>query len=194
MTHYRQALLDALTSEKVAETARQYEEIVTLLPEIAALRATGMEFEHIAALLSAKGLHIEGDALELHYRHARVRDEENRLSALTERYKSLAEAVVGNLTELAENILRSAIERAATSTATPTSNAMKTTPAANSKPRASDKEKNRASSKKAKPNPTAAPRVVEPPAPPYRTLKEVEAMLSAHIDLSKIPRRADRPV
>lgn len=194
MTHYRQALLDALTSEKVAETARQYEVIVTLLQEIAALRATGMEFEHIATLLSAKGLHIEGDALELHYRHARVREEENRLSALAERYKSLAEAMVGNLTELAENILRSAIERAATSASTPTSNLTVTTPASVYKPRASEKEKNRANSKKAKPSPTAAPRVVEPPTPPYRTLQEVEAMLSAHIDLSKIPRRADRPV
>lgn len=97
MIKYKTVLLHALTEQMVAEATRQREQIVELLPEIAALRSAGKEFEDIAALLAKEGMRIHADVLRLYYIQAQALVEENRLSTLAERYDTLAEKLLAKI-------------------------------------------------------------------------------------------------
>lgn len=67
VTEMKEALLAALLSPLATGKLKQRQVIQMLLPEIKALRATGVEFEEIAAVLHTKGMRLTGETLRMYY-------------------------------------------------------------------------------------------------------------------------------
>ncbi len=198
----KEALISALLSPLAVGKIKQRQVIQMLLPEIKALRSSGVEFEEIAAVLRTKGMRLSGETLRMYYFDEKREADDAVIKKQVADHLAMADRVMSHMTDVAgkgaQAVLNRVLQEA--SAVAPKAKRLAAPPAVDPTTATPPQGGNAVGS--------------EPPAPAgddnggqdgprqrtdggagdekqdgHMSLHDVERMLAQEVDLSAIPRR-----